>query len=103
MRGIESSIAYPAWISVGRVDIKACSPFLSSVNSSSRVSSISPGEDGYFLIPEVELGVYCLGPANLSTSSRKKNRGPVFSHLCHICGLALLAAIVGLEWERIVE
>jgi len=39
MRGIESSVVYPAWISFGRVDKKACSPFLSSVNSSSRVSS----------------------------------------------------------------
>ena len=39
MRGIESSVVYPAWISFGCVDIKACSPFLSSVYSSSRVSS----------------------------------------------------------------
>jgi len=57
---------------------------------------MSPGEDGFFLIPVVELGGgISLGP-NLSSSCL------VFFHLCHICGLALLAAIVGLEWERIV-
>jgi len=39
MRGIESSVVYPAWIGLGRVDIKACSPLLSSINSSSRASS----------------------------------------------------------------
>jgi len=39
MRGIESSVVYPAWISLGRVDIKAYSPLLSSINSSSRASS----------------------------------------------------------------
>jgi len=39
MQGIESNVVYPAWISLGRVDIKACSPLLSSINSSSRASS----------------------------------------------------------------
>jgi len=39
MRGIESSVVYPALISFGRIDIKACPPLLSSINSSSRVSS----------------------------------------------------------------
>jgi len=39
MRGIESSVVYPAWINFGQVDIKACSPLLSSINSSSRASS----------------------------------------------------------------
>ena len=48
MRGIESSVVYPAWISFGRVDIKACTPFLSSVNSSSRVSSHVSGRRWIF-------------------------------------------------------
>jgi len=39
MRGIRSSVVYPALINLGRVDIKACSPLFGSVNSSSRVSS----------------------------------------------------------------
>jgi len=32
-------VVYPAWISFGRVAIKACSPLCSSLNSSSRASS----------------------------------------------------------------
>jgi len=39
MRGIESSVVYPACISFGQVDIKACSPLFSSINSSLRASS----------------------------------------------------------------
>ena len=61
---------------------------------------ISPGEDRCFLIPEVELGRGILLGPNLSFSYL------VPFPLCHICGLALLAviaAIVGLEWEKIVR
>jgi len=49
MRGIESNVVYPAWISFSRVDTKACSPFFSSVNSSSRVSSHFSGRRLIFL------------------------------------------------------
>ena len=43
MRGIESSLLYPALISFGLTAMKACSPLLKCVNLSSRVSSSLPG------------------------------------------------------------
>jgi len=45
MRGIESSVLYPACISFGQVAMKACSPYLRSVSSRSGMSS-SPREVG---------------------------------------------------------
>ena len=52
---MESSVVYPAWINFGRTAVKACSPTLSSLNSSPfALYALEPHEDTPRQAPQEE-------------------------------------------------